>query len=69
MFEKRRNRLQKDADFIQRNWVGASTHGRALGILRKVTRELVVVDAYGIMVLRGGRVWHDLIFVPIDPST
>ncbi len=33
---------------------------RALGMLRKVTRELMSVDAYGIMVLRSGRNWHEL---------
>jgi len=60
VFEEEKERLQKEVDFIQRNWVRASTHGRALGMLRKVTRELMAVDAYGIMVLRSGRDWHDL---------
>ena len=60
VFEEEKERLQKEVDFIQRNWVRASTHGRALGMLRKVTRELMAVDAYGIMVLRSGREWHDL---------
>ena len=60
VFEEEKERLQKEVDFIQRNWVRASTHARALGMLRKVTRELMAVDAYGIMVLRSGRSWHDL---------
>ena len=60
VFEEETERLQKEVDFIQRNWVRASTHARALGMLRKVTRELMAVDAYGIMVLRSGRNWHEL---------
>jgi ATP-binding cassette subfamily F protein 3 len=60
VFEEEKERLQKEVDFIQRNWVRASTHARALGMLRKVTRELMAVDAYGIMVLRSGRNWHEL---------
>ena len=60
VFEEEKERLQKEVDFIQRNWVRASTHARALGLLRKVTRELAAVDAYGIMVLRSGKNWHEL---------
>lgn len=60
VFEEEKERLQKEMDFVQRNWVRASTHARALGMLRKVTRELKVVDAYGILELRSGRNWHEL---------
>ncbi|OGN96472.1 MAG: hypothetical protein A2Z71_04020 [Chloroflexi bacterium RBG_13_50_21] len=60
VFVEEKERLQKEMDFVQRNWVRASTHARALGVLRKVTRELMAVDTYGIMVLRSGRKWHDL---------
>jgi ATP-binding cassette, subfamily F, member 3 len=60
VFKEEKERLQKEMDFVQRNWVRASTHARALGTLRKVTRELKAVDAYGIMVLRSGRNWHEL---------
>jgi ATP-binding cassette subfamily F protein 3 len=60
VFEEEKERLQKEMDFVQRNWVRASTHARALGMLRKVTRELMAVDAYGIMVLRSGKNWHEL---------
>ena len=60
VFVEEKERLQKEVDFIQRNWVRASTHARALGTLRKVTRELAAVEAYGIMVLRSGRSWHEL---------
>jgi len=60
VFVEEKERLQKEMDFVQRNWVRASTHGRALGMLRKVTRELMAVDVYGIMVLRSGQNWHEL---------
>jgi len=60
VFNEEKERLQKEMDFVQRNWVRASTHARALGTLRKVTRELAAVDAYGIMVLRSGKNWHEL---------
>jgi ATP-binding cassette subfamily F protein 3 len=60
VFVEEKERLQNEVDFIQRNWVRASTHARALGMLRKVTRELMAVDTYGIMVLRSGKDWHEL---------
>jgi ATP-binding cassette subfamily F protein 3 len=60
VFEEEKERLQKEVDFVQRNWVRDSTHARALGMLRKVTRELMAVENYGIMVLRSGIKWHDL---------
>jgi ATP-binding cassette subfamily F protein 3 len=60
VFEEEKERLQKEVDFVQRNWVRASSHARALGMLRKVTRELMAVDAYGIMVFRSGKNWHEL---------
>jgi ATP-binding cassette subfamily F protein 3 len=60
VFIEEKEKLRKEMDFVQRNWVRASTHARALGTLRKVTRELAAVDAYGIMVLRSGRNWHEL---------
>jgi ATP-binding cassette, subfamily F, member 3 len=60
VFKEEKEHLQKEMDFVQRNWVRASTHARALGTLRKVTRELAAVDAYGIMELRSGRNWHEL---------
>jgi ATP-binding cassette subfamily F protein 3 len=60
VFEEEKARLLKEVDFIQRNWVRASSHARALGMLRKISRELAAVEAYGIGVLRNGQKWHDL---------
>ena len=60
VFTEEKERLTKDVDFIQRNWVRASTHARALGLLRKVSRELAVINRYGIMELRSGRQWSEM---------
>jgi ATP-binding cassette subfamily F protein 3 len=60
VFEEEKARLLKEADFIQRNWIRASTHARALGRLRLLTRDLAIVDAYGILALRDGRSWSEM---------
>ena len=59
VFEEEKERLLKEVDFIQRNWVRASSHARALGMLRKISRELAAVQMYGIGVLRNGTKWHE----------
>ena len=59
VFEEEKARLLNDVDFIQRNWVRASTHARALGLLRRLTRELAIVENYGIMALRSGKKWSE----------
>jgi len=60
VFKEEKIRLKKQVDFIQRNWVRASTHNRALGLLRRVSRELNAIETYGIMVLRSGKKWSEL---------
>ena len=60
IFNEEKARLQHEVDFIQRNWVRASTHARALGLLRRLTRDLAVVDAYGILALRSGKKWSEM---------
>jgi ATP-binding cassette subfamily F protein 3 len=60
VFKEEKERLIKQVDFIQRNWVRASTHNRALGLLRRVSRELKAIETYGIMVLRNEKKWSDL---------
>ena len=45
-------------DYVQRNWVRASSHAQALG-QRRLTRNLANVDAYGIMAFRSGKKWHE----------
>ena len=59
VYEEEKARLVNDVDFIQRNWVRASSHARALGKLRRLTRELAVVENYGIQALRSGKKWSE----------
>jgi ATP-binding cassette subfamily F protein 3 len=58
-FEEEKARLLKEVDFIQRNWVRASSHARALGKLRQVSREIALAETYGIMALRNGMKWSE----------
>ena len=60
VFKEEKARLLKQVDFIQRNWVRESTHARALGLLRRVSREIKAIEIYGIMVLRNGKKWSEL---------
>ncbi len=60
VFEEEKERLLKEVDFIQRNWVRASSHARALGLLRRVSREIAAIEAYGIGVFRNLKKWSDL---------
>ena len=59
VFSEEKARLLNEVDYIQRNWVRASSHAQALGRLRRLTRDLAIVDAYGIMAFRSGRKWHE----------
>jgi ATP-binding cassette subfamily F protein 3 len=56
-FEEEKARLLKEVDYVQRNWVRASTHAQALGRLRRLTRDLAIIEAYGLMALRSGKKW------------
>ena len=60
VFKEEKERLLKEVDFIQRNCVRASTHARALGLLRRLTRDLMIVDNYGIQALRNGKKWSEM---------
>jgi len=59
VFTEEKTRLLNQVDFIQRNWVRASTHARALGLLRRLSRDLAIVDNFGIMALRNGKKWSE----------
>ncbi len=60
VYKEEKARLTKEVDFIQRNWVRASTHARALGLLRRVSRELAIVQHFGVMGLRNGKSWSEM---------
>ena len=59
IYMEEKERLLKEIDFVQRNWVRASTHGRALGLLRRISRDLAVIDTYGVTALRDGKKWSE----------
>ncbi len=59
VFSEEKERLLKEVDFIQKNWVRASTHARALGLLRRLSRDLAIVENHGVMALRSGRKWSE----------
>ena len=60
VFHEEKERLLKEVDFIQRNWVRASTHARAMGLLRRLTRDLLIVENFGVLALRNGKKWSEM---------
>lgn len=60
VFTEEKARLLKEVDFVQRNYARASTHARAMGLLRRLSRDLALVDNYGIMALRNGKNWSEM---------
>ncbi len=60
VFKEEKARLLKEVDFIQKNWVRDSTHARALGRLRRLSRDLAIVEEYGVMGLRSGKSWSEM---------
>ncbi|MGB8252851.1 MAG: ABC-F family ATP-binding cassette domain-containing protein [Anaerolineaceae bacterium] len=59
VFREEKARLLREVDFIQKNWVRASTHARALGLLRRISRDISIVQNQGIMALRNGKKWSE----------
>jgi ATP-binding cassette subfamily F protein 3 len=59
VFKEEKERLLKEVDFIQKNWVRASTHARALGLLRRLSRDIAIVENQGVMALRNGKKWSE----------
>ncbi|HEX9019195.1 MAG TPA: ATP-binding cassette domain-containing protein, partial [Anaerolineaceae bacterium] len=60
VYSEEKSRLLKEVDYIQRNWVRDSTHAQALGRLRRLTRDLAIIDNYGLMALRSGKQWLEM---------
>jgi ATP-binding cassette subfamily F protein 3 len=60
VFEEEKARLLHEVDFIQRNWVRASTHARALGQLRRISRDIAIAQTYGVMAFRSGKKWSEM---------
>ena len=59
VFTEEKARLQNDLDFIQRNIARASTNARAVGLLRRLSRDLAIVESFGLMGLRSDQSWHE----------
>lgn len=59
VYREEKARLLKEVDFIQKNWVRASTHARALGLLRRLSRDISIIQNFGVMALRDGRKWSE----------
>lgn len=59
VFAEEKARLVKEIDFVQRNFARASTHARALGLLRRISRDLAIIEWFGITALRNGQSWHE----------
>jgi ATP-binding cassette subfamily F protein 3 len=59
VFTEEKARLLGEVDYINRNWVRASTHAQALGRLRRLSRDIAIVQNFGILALRNGSKWSD----------
>jgi ATP-binding cassette, subfamily F, member 3 len=57
-FEEEKERMLKEMDFIKRNWVRASTHDRALGRLRQLSRAIVAIEQLGVVAATNTK-WSD----------
>lgn len=60
IFEEEKARLQKDADFVVRNIARASTNARAVGLLKRLSRDLTVIQNLGVAGLRSGQSWLEM---------
>ena len=60
VYKEEKARLLKDVDFIQRNWVRASTHARALGLLKRISRDIAIIEQFGVLALRSGKLWSEM---------
>jgi ATP-binding cassette subfamily F protein 3 len=59
VFTEEKARLLGEVDYINRNWVRASTHAQALGRLRRLSRDIAIVQNFGILALRNGNKWSE----------
>lgn len=60
VFKEEKARLTKEVDFIQKYMNSNPT--QALGRLRRLTRDLAIVENYGILSLRSGKKWSEYSF-------
>ena len=60
VFEAEKARLQKDIDFVLRNIARASTNARAVGLLKRINRDLTIIEHLGILGLRSNKSWLEM---------
>jgi ATP-binding cassette subfamily F protein 3 len=59
VYTEEKARLLGEVDYINRNWVRDSTHAQALGRLRRLSRDIAIVQNFGILALRNGKKWSE----------
>jgi len=55
IFSEEKARMQKVVDYCQQN----RGTGQSIGMLRRLTRDLLIVDNYGLPALRSGKKWNE----------
>lgn len=67
-FDDERERLEKELDFIKKNIVRASSNARAVGRLRRLSRDLIALQEVGAVALQNLK-WSELGIGRIRPMT
>ncbi len=60
VFWEEKARLEKDLDFIKRNIARQSSNARAVGLLKRLSRDLAIIESLGVMGLRSGQSWLEM---------
>jgi ATP-binding cassette subfamily F protein 3 len=60
-------RLRNEHDFVQRNIARATTNARAVGVLKRLSRDIVIAERFGIQALRSNQSWSQLGLDSIAP--
>lgn len=67
-FDEEKARLEKELDFVKRNIVRASSNARAVGRLRRLSRDLIAMQEVGAVALQNTN-WSQLGIGSIRPMT
>ena len=60
-------RLRNEHDFVQRNIARATTNARAVGVLKRLSRDIVIAERLGVPALRANHNWLQLGFGAVTP--
>jgi ATP-binding cassette subfamily F protein 3 len=69
MYEREKERLTQEMDFIKKNINRAATNGMAVGRLRRLSRDLVAIEEMGLIEYLGVSSWSDTGLGGIRPYT